>query len=50
MTAPAPLCDIQVSDADWAYAEQRYDFGCAPAGPFEAYAFAVFDANREAAS
>ena len=44
------ICDIQISDAEYAYARQKYIFGCEPSCALEAWLFEVFDANREAAS
>lgn len=37
----------QASDADWAYARQRWVFGGKPENEFEEYAFSLFDATRE---
>jgi hypothetical protein len=34
------------SDADWAFARQKYIFGGKPAGEFEEYAFSLLDATR----
>ena len=38
------------TDADWAFARQKYIFGGKPVGPFEEYAFSLFDATRAAAA
>ena len=43
-TAPPRIDDA--TDADWAYARQKYIFGGKPAGDFEEYAFSLFDATR----
>ena len=50
MNVPADLCDVEVTDAEWAYARQKYIFGGEPSCPFEAGLFALFDLNHEAAS
>ena len=46
MSATLP-CDVQASDADWAYARMLYDFHLAPSNLFERLAFAAFDATLE---
>ena len=48
-TTVLPAVD-DATDADWAYARQKYVFGDKPAGDFEEYAFALFDATRAAAA
>ena len=50
MTAAALSCIDQATDADWAYARQKFVFGGKPSGEFEEYAFALFDATRAAAA
>ena len=44
-TATLPGVD-DATDADWAYARQKYIFGGDPVGEFEEYAFSLFDATR----
>ena len=46
MSAPALPGIDQPTDADWAYARQKFVFGGDPVGEFEEYAFALFDATR----
>ena len=50
MNTPADLCDVEVTDAEWAYARQKWIFGGEPSCPFEAGLFALFDLNQEASS
>ena len=44
------ICDIHISDVEWALARQKWIFGGKPSCALEAWLFEVFDANREAAS
>jgi hypothetical protein len=46
MSTAVSSCIDQASDADWAYARQKYLFGGKPSGEFEEYAFSLFDATR----
>ena len=50
MSTTAMPCVDDATDADWAYARQKYIFGGDPVGDFEEYAFSLFDATRAAAA
>jgi len=50
MTAVTMPSIEQATDADWAYARQKYIFGGKASGEFEEYAFSLLDATRAAAA